>query len=142
MSEQVYDGGTPDSEFSTTDGVIDYGSLAGQVRLYITDTNDDPALRLFTDAQLTVFLNSKGDNVFRAAAQALRVVAASEVLVGKVIRTQAGTSTDGAKVSAELRALAAEYDGQADADDAAAVEGFFDVVGFHTDKPEGAEWRF
>ena len=57
MSEPVYDGGTPHTEFSTTDGVIDYGSLAGQVRLYITDTNDDPALRLFTDAQLTVFLN-------------------------------------------------------------------------------------
>lgn len=143
MSEQVYDGGTPDSEFSTTDGVIDYGTPAGQVRLYITDTDDTPANRLFTDAQLTVFLNRNADNVYRAAAQALRVIAASEVLVGKVIRTQAGTSTDGAKVSAELRALAAEYDNQANADDAAAVEGFFDVVPFgDPGKPEGAEWRY
>jgi hypothetical protein len=137
-----YDGGTPDSEFSTTDGVIDYSTAAGQVRLYITDTDDTPTNRLFTDAQLTVFLNRNSDNVYRAAAQALRVIAASEVLVGKVIRTQAGTSTDGAKVSAELRALAAEYDGQANADDSAAVEGFFDVVPFGcTTKPEGAEWR-
>ena len=143
MSEQVYDGGTPDSEFSTTDGVIDYTTLAGQVRLYITDTDDTPANRLFTDAQLTVFLNRNGDNVYRASAQALRVIAASEVMVSKVIRTQAGTSTDGAKVSAELRALADSYDAQANADDSAAVEGFFDVIPFAGGtKPEGAEWRW
>ncbi|MGC0237282.1 hypothetical protein [Arthrobacter sp. SD76] len=143
MSEPIYDGGTPDSEFSTTDGAIDYTTPAGQVRLYITDTDDTPANRLFTDEQLTVFLNRNGDNVYRAAAQALRVIAASEVLVSKVIRTQAGTSTDGAKVSAELRALAAEYDAQANADDSAAVEGFFDVVPFGGgSKPEGAERRY
>jgi hypothetical protein len=143
VTEPIYDGGTPTTDFSTTDGVIDYGTLAGQVRLYITDTDDTPANRLFTDAQLTVFLNSKGDNVFRAAAQALRVIAASEVMVGKVIRTQAGTSTDGAKVSAELRALAAEYDAQANADDSAAVDGFFDVIPFgDIGKPEGTEWGY
>jgi hypothetical protein len=137
-----YDGGTPDSEFSTTDGVIDYSTAAGKVRLYITDTDDTPANRLFTDDQLTVFLNMNADNVYRAAGQALRVIAASEVMVSKVIRTQAGTSTDGAKVSAELRALAAEYDAQANAEDAAAVDGFFDVVPFgYGTKPEGAEWR-
>lgn len=142
MTEPILDGGAPDSEFSTTDGVIDYATPAGQVRLYITDTDDNPAKRLFTDPQLTVFLNRNGDNVYRAAAQALRVIAASEVLVGKVIRTQAGTSTDGAKVSAELRALADSYDAQASAD-GADVEGFFDVVPFGGDcKPEGAEWRY
>jgi hypothetical protein len=122
--------------------VIDYSTPAGKVRLYITDTDDTPANRLFTDAQLTVFLNMNGDNVYRASAQALRVIAASEVMVGKVIRTQAGTSTDGAKVSAELRALAAEYDAQANADDSSTAEGFFDVVPFgYPCKPEGAEWR-
>lgn len=143
MSTPVYDGGTPDSEFSETDGVIDYGTPAGQVRLYITDTDDDPATRLFTDPQLTVFLNRNGDDVYRASAQALRVIAASEVLVGKVIRTQAGTSTDGAKVSAELRALADSYDAQAAAGDAAEVQGFFDVVPFNGyPKPEGAEARW
>lgn len=142
MSEQVYDGGTPDTEFSTTDGVIDYATAAGKVRLYITDTDDTPENRLFTDAQLTVFLNMNADNVYRASAQALRVIAASEVLVGKVIRTQAGTSTDGAKVSAELRALAAEYDAMADAADPDTA-GFFDVIPFgDTAKPEGAEWRY
>lgn len=136
-----YDGGTPDTEFSTTDGVIDYSTLAGQVRLYITDTDDAPANRLFTDDQLTVFLNRNGDNVYRASAQALRVIAASEVLVGKVVRTQAGTSTDGAKVSAELRALAAEYDAQANAEDAAAVEGFFESFPLGYETREGEEWR-
>lgn len=142
MTEQVYDGGTPDTEFSTTDGVIDYSTLAGQVRLYITDTDDTPANRLFTDAQLTVFLNRNADNVYRASAQALRVIAASEVLVGKVIRTQAGTSTDGAKVSAELRSLASEYDAMAAAEDPDAA-GFFDVVPFgDAGKPEGGEWRY
>ncbi|GAA3399405.1 hypothetical protein [Pseudarthrobacter polychromogenes] len=142
MSEQVYDGGTPDSEFSTTDGVIDYATAAGKVRLYITDTDDTPANRLFTDAQLTVFLNMNADNVYRASAQALRVIAASEVLTSKVIRTQ-DRATDGAKVSAELRALADQYDAKANADDAAAAEGFFDVVPFgDAAKPEGAEWRY
>jgi hypothetical protein len=143
MTEPIYDGGTPDSEFSTTEGVIDYSTAAGKVRLYITDTDDTPANRLFTDDQLTVFLNMNGDNIYRASAQALRVMAASEVMVSKVIRTQAGTSTDGAKVSAELRALAAEYDAQANAEDSAAVEGFFDVIPFgDPGKPEGAEWRY
>ena len=137
-----YDGGTPDSDFSTTDGVIDYTLPLGKVRLLITDTSDLVADRLFTDDQLDAFLDMRGGNVHRTAAQALRVIAASEVLVGKVIRTQAGTSTDGAKVSAELRALAAEYDAQADAADADS-EGFFDVVGFcPPSSAEGEEMRW
>ena len=135
-----YDGGTPASEFSTTDGTIDYTTPGGQVRLLITDTAPDQADWLFTEDQLSAFLNMHADNVYRAASQALRVIAASEVLVGKVIRTQAGTSTDGAKVSAELRALAAEFDAQANAGDSAVVEGFFDVVPFSPySGPEGAE---
>lgn len=136
-----YDGGTPSSEFSTTDGVIDYSTLAGQVRLYITDTDDTPENRLFTDAQLTVFLNRNGDNVYRAAAQALRVIAASEVLTSKVIRTQ-DRATDGAKVSAELRALADQYDAQANADDSAAANGFFEIVSPTTATSEGVELRW
>lgn len=137
-----YDGGTPVSEFSTTDGAIDYTTAAGQVRLLITDTAADPADWLFTEDQLSAFLNMNADNVYRASAQALRVIAASEVLVGKVIRTQAGTSTDGAKVSAELRALAADYDTRA-ALEAAAEEGsVFDIVSPVYPKPEGAEMRW
>lgn len=143
MTDPIYDGGTPTTDFSTTEtGAIDYSSPAGMVRLNITDIATTPADRLFDDAQLTAFLTMSGENVNRASARALRVIAASEVLVGKVIRTQAGTSTDGAKVSAELRALAAVYDAQADTADAEADASVFEVVTPCYDKPEGAEWRF
>lgn len=143
MTSPIYDGGTPTTDFSTNeDGSIDYSSPAGMVRLNITDVADAPADRLFTDAQLTAFLTQSKENINRASARALRVIAASEVLIGKKIRTQAGTSTDGPAVSAELRALAALYETQADADDASAAEGFFDVVGFYPARPaEGEEWR-
>ena len=136
-----YDGGTPASDFSTTDGVIDYTLPLGKVRLLITDTSDVVADRLFNDDQLDAFLELGDGNVHRTAAQALRVIAASEVLVGKVIRTQAGTSTDGAKVSAELRALAAEYDTQAGLDDAASEDAsLFEIVPLYASIfPEGVE---
>ncbi|MGN7250055.1 hypothetical protein [Arthrobacter sp. SAFR-014] len=142
MADEIIDGGDADTEFSTIDGVIDYTSPLGQIRLLITDVSDVPAERLFTDAQLNVFYQLRGENVNRAAARALTVIAASEVLVGKVIRNQAGQSTDGAKVSAELRALAATYEAEADGADAAASGGFFEVVPLYgSAKPEGAEWR-
>ena len=135
------DGGTPSTEFSTVDGVIDYASPLGQIRLLITDVSDVEADRLFTDDQLNVFYNLRGQNVNRAAAKALVVMAASEVMISKVIRTQDKT-TDGAKVSAELRALAKTYEDEAAAADAAENAGFFDVVPFGCyTKPEGAEWR-
>lgn len=137
-----YDGGTPTTDFSTNDGEIDYSLPLGKVRLLITDVSDVVADRLFTDDQLDAFLDLRGGDVHRTAAQALRVIAASEVLTSKVIRTQAGTSTDGAKVSAELRALAQTYEDQADAATASASS-FFDVVPFSDPfKPEGAEWRY
>lgn len=143
MTEPIYDGGTPTTDFSTTEtGQIDYSSPAGMVRLNITDVADNPADRLFTDDQLTAFLTMSGENVNRASARALRVIAASEVLVGKVIRTQAGTSTDGAKVSAELRALADTYETQAALEAAAEEGGVFDIVAPGYPKPEGAEMRW
>lgn len=135
------DGGTPFTDFSTTDGVIDYTLPLGKVRLLITDVFDVEGDRLFTDAQLDAFLELNDGNVWRTAAKALVVIATSELMVSKVIRTQDKT-TDGAKVSAELRALAATYEAKADAVDAAASEGFFDVVPFgYACKPEGEEWR-
>lgn len=119
-----YDGGTPASAFSTTDGVIDYTSPLGQVRLLITDVSADPALQLFSDDQLGAFLTMALDqSVHRAAAQALDVIAASEVLVGKKIRTQ-DLQTDGPAVAAELRAQAAQLRVTADQEDGF----FFDIV--------------
>jgi hypothetical protein len=136
-----YDGGTPASDFSTTDGVIDYTLPLGKVRLLILDTAEAPADRLFSEEQLDAFLELNDGNVRRTAAQALLVISLSEALLSKKIRTQ-DLSTDGPAVAAELRAQAKVLTDKADADDAAAVESFFDVVPFGGPcKPEGAEWR-
>lgn len=136
-----YDGGTPSSDFSTTEGVIDYTLPLGKVRLLITDIDADPANWLFTDDQLDAFLEMRGGNVYRTAAQALLVMAASETLISKKIRTQ-DLSTDGPAVSAELRALAKVLTDTADATETA--EGsFFEVVPFGDwPSPEGAEYRW
>lgn len=121
---------------------IDYTDPIGQVRLLITDLSEDPDAQLFSDLQLQAFLAMRGDSVNRAAANALRVMAASEVMVSKVIRTQ-DRSTDGAKVSAELRALAQTYEDEAGAADAAAAESVFEIVPLYAPaKPEGAEYQW
>ncbi len=97
----------------------------GRVRLLITDTTE-PAL--FDDGQIEAFLGmAAGRNVKRAAAAALEVIARSEVLIGKKIRTSDGLSTDGPAVAKELRESAAALRAEADSDD----DGFgLDVVDF------------
>lgn len=121
------------------------GSAGHQLRLLIADT--DTANPTLTDDDTLGFLALHGvtttqavevptgvpvTTVRRAAADALDAIATSEVLVSKVLRTQDGTVTDGAKVSAELRARAASLRALADADDDAADDagGWFDVVEF------------
>lgn len=89
---------------------IDYSTNAGRVRLLIPDT--DEANLLLSDDQIAAFLSMES-SVKLAAAQALDVVASSEALVSKVIKTQ-DVSTDGAKVAAELRARAAGLRKQVD----------------------------
>lgn len=91
---------------------LDPSTDIGLARLLATDVNE--AEPIFSDASWTAFLTLNGSNARRAAAQALDTIAASEVLVSKVIRTQ-DLQTDGAKVSAELRALAKSLREQADA---------------------------
>lgn len=81
---------------------IDYDTDLGRVRLLTSDVNESSPL--LTDEQITALLSMEG-SVKRAAAQALDTIASSEVLVSKVIRTL-DLQTDGAKVSAELRARA------------------------------------
>jgi hypothetical protein len=90
---------------------IDYDTDAGRVRLLAADV--DEATPLLTDAQITALLAMEGGHVKLAAAQALDTIASSEVLVSKVIKTQ-DLATDGAKVSAELRARATELRRQVD----------------------------
>lgn len=102
----------------------DYTTAVGQVRLLIPDTEQlgNPAdlsaaaAYLFNDSQIQALLTLYGNNVKRAAAQAKLVLATSESLINKVIKT-GDYSTDGAKLGAELRAQAADLRAEADKDD-------------------------
>lgn len=101
-----------------------YSTALGQVRLLIPDVEqlDDPRdpeatpSYIFNDAQIQAFLVLYSDNVKRAAAQAKLVLATSEALINKVIKTYDFT-TDGAKLGAELRAQAKMLQEEATQDD-------------------------
>ena len=81
------------------------------VRVNITDL--DSQKYLFTDQQLLAWLQLHNGSVLRTSAQALRTIAVSELLMGKVIRTQdLQTSSD--RLARELNAIADRYEDQAD----------------------------
>ena len=105
---------------------IDYASDIGMVRLLIPDTNE--TYPILTDEQIGAFLSLEGGVVKRAAAAAIETVATNEALVSKVIKSQ-DLSTDGSKVSLELRLRARELRRQADQDDADTA-GDFQIVDF------------
>jgi hypothetical protein len=102
----------------------DYSSVVGQIRLLIPDTEQldnlaDPSAAdsyIFSDPQIQAFATLYGNNVKRAAAQAKLVLATSEALINKVIKTY-DFATDGAKLGAELRAQAKQLQDEADKDD-------------------------
>jgi hypothetical protein len=96
-------------------GPYDPSTPVGLVRLLINDVGGGDA-QVFSDAEVTAFLALAGQNARRAAAEALDTLATNEALVSKVIRTQ-DLATDGAKLSAELRARAATLREQANLDD-------------------------
>lgn len=122
----------------------DYTTAVGQVRLLIPDVEQldnlaDPtaaAAYLFNDSQIQAFLALYSNNVKRAAAQAKLVLATSEALINKVIRT-ADYTTDGAKLGAELRAQAAELKAEADKDEAEDSYEEIAIVSFNT-KPDNS----
>ncbi len=114
----------------------DYTTVVGQIRLLIPDVEQlenpaDPnqdAAYIFNDAQLQAFASLYGNNVKRAAAQAKLVLATSETLINKVIKTY-DFATDGAKLGAELRAQAKQLQEEADKDDLVdSYESSFTVV--------------
>lgn len=107
----------------------DYSTAIGQVRLLIPDTEQlgTPATYLFSDPQVQALLVLYSNNVKRAAAQAKLVLATSEALINKVIKTY-DYQTDGAKLGAELRAQAAELKAEADRDDLDDSSDHFAVV--------------
>lgn len=113
---------------------------AEDLRLLITDIGDNP---VFSDAQIESFLRLADGDIYRGAARALRTMAASEVLISKKISTQ-DLTTDGAAVSAELRALAKELDDEADR--LTEDDGLDSYASFVPFKPgygvvEGEEWH-
>lgn len=96
----------------------------GYVRLLISDINEPP---IFDDVEIGSFLAmERGPK--RAAARALLVIAANEVLLAKKISTQ-DLSTDGPAVAESLRKLAAQLRADADVDDTLADGAWgFDIV--------------
>ncbi len=81
----------------------------GKVRLLIFDTDEENhENQIFTDVEIDALLTMGGSDIRLAAAQGLDIMASREVMIQKVIKTQDGFQTDGAKVSAELRARAKE----------------------------------
>ncbi len=118
----------------------DYSTVVGQIRLLIPDVEQldnlaDPLAGVsyvFSDAQVQAFLTLYGNNVKKAAAQAKLVLATSEALINKVIRTSDYT-TDGAKLGAELRAQAKQLRDEAAQDDLVEqYDSSFSVVGYTT----------
>lgn len=82
-----------------------------RTRLLISDTDTDSPV--FSDEEIEAFLALEGQNVRRAAAQALDTIASNEAMVSKVIKTQ-DLSTNGPAVAAELRARAKALRDQAE----------------------------
>ena len=89
------------------------------MRTLLSDTAvGEGVSQAFTDAELQSILDLEGGSVKRATAQCLMVLAASEVLLSKVIRTTQGLTTNGAAVAAELRAQAKVWRDDAKSEDA------------------------
>jgi hypothetical protein len=106
-------------------------TAVGQVRLLIPDNN--PTNFIFSDEEITGLLAMEGSRVKRGAALALETIGSSQTLVLKAI-TLLDLTTDGPKVSAELRARAKVLREQ-DAADLVLEDVTGDASGF-----EIAEW--
>ena len=116
---------------------MDFTTPVGQVRLLISDLSPDEPL--LSDDMIRGYLTLAGDNLRRAAAEALDAIASSEVLVSKVIRTQ-DRATDGAAVAAELRKHAAALRRRADEEDAE-HDPFFSLTAWGSGTHEAEETR-
>lgn len=103
---------------------LDYSTSTGKVRLLISDI--DATNPIFADAAIDAFIAmARGGQVKRAAALALRTLAANETLVQKRIKTL-DLSTDGPAEAEALRKLANDLEDQANEDEATEDGGSFD----------------
>ena len=78
---------------------VDFTTDAGKVRLLLNDTGDS---QVFSNDEITAYLELEGGNIKLAAAQALETIADDEALTSKYIRTQ-DLSTNGPAIAASLR---------------------------------------
>ena len=67
---------------------------------------------IFTDEEITAFLNMNDNEIFRAAASALEVIASNQTYVLKYV-TNNGLTTNGPAVAADLRTAARNLRDQA-----------------------------
>lgn len=104
---------------------IDETTDIGAVRMIIQDTNVEEAM--FTDAAITRLLSMNGDDIRLAAAAALDIMASSQAMILKVIRTL-DLSTDGTAVARALREHAKQLREDAEKADAADEGGLFDYA--------------
>lgn len=119
------------------------------VRTLIPDTEavfgDSGDETLFTDDDIGNFLIAGGNSVLRAAGLACLAIGTSEALISKKIRTQ-DLQTDGPAVADAMVKKAALLFARADAVDAKADEGYFDIVdygeGWGPYPPELTEWNW
>lgn len=117
-----------------------YSELVPLVRLRIADKDPDPEKRLLTDEDIQELLDAQSGNAWRAAGDALLLIATSEVLVSKAIRTQ-DLQTNGDRVAQRLESLADKYYTKADEEELA-QGGSLHLVPFGgSRRAEGQEYR-
>jgi hypothetical protein len=104
---------------------LDENTDIGTVRMIIQDV--DPENALFSDAGITKLLNLNGSDVRLAAAAGLDIMASSQAMILKVIRTL-DLTTDGAAVARALREHANQLRADAEKADAADEGGLFDYA--------------
>lgn len=98
---------------------------------------------LFTDAELTTYVEIAGGSILRAASYAVLAIANSEAMISKVIKTQ-DLSTNGAAVADALRLTAKQLADRADAEESKLDEFYLEFIdyGTGTTRPELTEWNW
>lgn len=117
------------------------------IRVLIPDTEAvfgaDENATMFSDEELKDFFTAGRGSMLRAAGYANYAIATSEALISKVIKTQ-DLSTNGAQVAEALIKKGNALFDQADKEDAADAQGYFEIVdyreGWGYDRAELTEW--
>jgi hypothetical protein len=110
---------------------VNMSTPLGVVRLCIPDLTTDTGLStgdyLFSDAAITALLGLYNQNVKRAAARAIEIIATDQALLTKVIRTD-DLSVNGAVLADSLLKQAKSLREDADHDDAVAADDGFTTI--------------